>query len=190
MGMGLYDAAFATLTRLYGTAARKPITGITLIAGFASTIGWPISAYLDAHFGWRTACLVWAAVHLLLALPLNLTLPRASLQKAVPQSENDAQTGRTERVDRSQGEPRALGHGGRCLRFRGNRLREHRRVGGAADDVDPDGRNAGSRDPRRHPDRSFTSDRAYPSKPVGSVATILSCRPSWQRSPIHWVSSL
>jgi MFS family permease len=83
MGMGLYDAAFATLTRLYGTAARKPITGITLIAGFASTIGWPISAYLDAHFGWRTACLVWAAVHLLLALPLNLTLPRAALKGAV-----------------------------------------------------------------------------------------------------------
>ena len=38
MGMGLYEAAFATLTRIYGYAARKPITGITLIAGFASTI--------------------------------------------------------------------------------------------------------------------------------------------------------
>jgi MFS family permease len=34
MAMGLYDPAFATLTGLYGRAARGPITGITLIAGF------------------------------------------------------------------------------------------------------------------------------------------------------------
>ena len=91
MGMGLYDAAFATLTRIYGTAARKPITGITLIAGFASTVGWPISAYLDAYFGWRIACLVWAAAHLLLALPLNLTLPRAPQLPPAPKStENES----------------------------------------------------------------------------------------------------
>jgi len=33
---------------MYGYAARRPITGITLIAGFASTVGWPVTAYLDA----------------------------------------------------------------------------------------------------------------------------------------------
>ena len=82
MGMGLYEAAFATLTRIYGYAARKPITGITLIAGFASTVGWPITAYLDAHYGWRAACQVWALIHLALALPLNLSLPRAEPLKA------------------------------------------------------------------------------------------------------------
>lgn len=80
MGMGLYEAAFATLTRLYGIAARQPITGITLIAGFASTVGWPVTAWLDAHYGWRIACQVWAVVHLLVALPLNLFLPRASAE--------------------------------------------------------------------------------------------------------------
>ena len=62
MAMGLYDPAFATLTGLYGRAARGPITGITLIAGFASTVGWPLSAFLDAQFGWREACLIWAAL--------------------------------------------------------------------------------------------------------------------------------
>jgi MFS family permease len=78
MAMGLYDPAFATLTGLYGHTARGPITGITLIAGFASTIGWPLSALLEAHFGWRGACLVWAALHLLIGLPLNrLLIPRA-----------------------------------------------------------------------------------------------------------------
>jgi MFS family permease len=44
MGSGLYEAAFATLVRLYGQGARSAITGITLIAGFASTVGWPLSA--------------------------------------------------------------------------------------------------------------------------------------------------
>jgi MFS family permease len=46
MAMGRYEAAFATLTGLYGRAARGPITGLTLIAGFASTVGWPLSAFL------------------------------------------------------------------------------------------------------------------------------------------------
>jgi hypothetical protein len=78
MALGLYDPAFATLTGLYGRAARGPITGITLIAGFASTVGWPLSAFLDAQFGWRAACLVWAALHVLIGLPLNrLLIPRA-----------------------------------------------------------------------------------------------------------------
>jgi len=77
MGSGLYEAAFATLVRLYGVGARGAITGITLLAGFASTIGWPLSAALEAGLGWRGACFCWAALHLLLGLPLNLMLPRA-----------------------------------------------------------------------------------------------------------------
>ena len=82
MGSGLYEAAFATLVRLYGHDARNAITGVTLFAGFASTIGWPLSAWLEAHFGWRGACLAWAALHLLVGLPLNLSLPRATRRSA------------------------------------------------------------------------------------------------------------
>ena len=74
MAMGLYDAAFAALVRIYGSGARKPITGITLIAGFASTVGWPLTAYMDAQIGWRAACFVWAALHVLIALPANWRL--------------------------------------------------------------------------------------------------------------------
>jgi MFS family permease len=78
MALGLYDPAFAALTRLYGSTARAPITGITLIAGFASTIGWPASAWFQHAFGWREACLIWAALNLLVALPLNwLVIPAA-----------------------------------------------------------------------------------------------------------------
>src|SRR5687768_3747563 len=60
MTMGLYDAAFSTLAGIYGPKARGPITGITLLAGFASTICWPISAWLEAEVGWRLACFFWA----------------------------------------------------------------------------------------------------------------------------------
>lgn len=77
MGSGLYESAFAALVRLYGKDARKSITGITLIAGFASTVGWPLSAWLESHFGWRNACFAWAALHALVGLPLNALLPRA-----------------------------------------------------------------------------------------------------------------
>jgi len=77
MGLGLYDAAFAALGRLYGTTARNAITGITLVAGFASTIGWPLTAWGLAEFGWRQTCLAWALAHIVCGLPLNLlVLPR------------------------------------------------------------------------------------------------------------------
>jgi MFS family permease len=76
MGSGLYEAAFSALVRLYGHGSRSAITGITLIAGFASTVGWPLSTLLEAEVGWRGACIVWASLHLLLGLPLNAALPR------------------------------------------------------------------------------------------------------------------
>lgn len=71
MGYGLYDAAFGALGRIYGEAARGPITGITLIAGFASTVGWPLTALGLSHIGWRDTCFAWAAAHILIGLPLN-----------------------------------------------------------------------------------------------------------------------
>src|SRR5947208_617451 len=78
MGSGLYEAGFAALVRLYGRGSRDAITGITLIAGFASTVGWPVSTLLEAQVGWRGACLVWAGLHLVLGIPLNLLLPKAA----------------------------------------------------------------------------------------------------------------
>lgn len=95
MGAGLYEAAFATLVRLQGQHARGAITGITLLAGLASTVGWPLSAWMEAQFGWRGACLGWAALHLVLGLPLNASLPRTEALPApealAPQSSAVAQ---------------------------------------------------------------------------------------------------
>jgi predicted MFS family arabinose efflux permease len=84
MGSGLYEAAFAALVRLYGRDARNAITGITLIAGFASTVGWPLSTLLEAQFGWRGACWAWAGLHLALGLPLNAWLPRPPRSAVAP----------------------------------------------------------------------------------------------------------
>ena len=74
MSAGLYDAAFAALGRIYGDAARRSITGITLLAGFASTIGWPLSAWGLETIGWRNTCFAWAAAHILIGLPINLIM--------------------------------------------------------------------------------------------------------------------
>jgi predicted MFS family arabinose efflux permease len=76
MGCGLYDAAFAALGRIYGDQARRAVTGITLLAGFASTVGWPLTALGLESIGWRNTCFAWAAAHILIGLPINfLMLP-------------------------------------------------------------------------------------------------------------------
>ena len=83
MGFGLYDAAFAALGRIYGDAARGSITGITLMAGFASTVGWPLTALGLETIGWRNTCFAWAAAHILIGLPINFfMLPAVKGAKA------------------------------------------------------------------------------------------------------------
>ena len=78
MGAGLYEAAFAAIVRLRGAESRRAITGVTLLAGFASTVGWPLTDWFCSFAGWRGACLGWAFLHLAVALPLHLLLPPCS----------------------------------------------------------------------------------------------------------------
>jgi len=94
MAAGLYEAGFAALVHLYGKEARGAITGITLFGGFASTVGWPLSAWLELEWGWRATCLAWAGLHLLLGLPLNWRLPAlpvAAHPAATPLDETQAE---------------------------------------------------------------------------------------------------
>jgi MFS family permease len=74
MGTGLYDAVFAALGKMYGREARTPITNLTLFGGFASTVCWPLSAFLAESFGWRSACLIYAGLHLVISLPLQMAV--------------------------------------------------------------------------------------------------------------------
>jgi MFS family permease len=99
MGAGLYDATFATLGRLYGTDARRAITAVTLWGGFASTVCWPLSAWLVEAAGWRGACLAYAGLHLAVTLPLALTvIPREARRTPEVRSEA-ALTGGGQRRD-------------------------------------------------------------------------------------------
>ncbi|RYJ63144.1 MFS transporter [Pseudomonas songnenensis] len=94
MALGLYESAFSTLTGIFGRDARGAITGITLLAGFASTICWPISGWLNAEYGWRATCLTWAGVHLLLGLPLNRLLIPVGVQRVMSPAERSQANGR------------------------------------------------------------------------------------------------
>src|SRR5438093_12260854 len=73
----LYDPAFATLGRIFGAAARAPITALTLAGGFASTVSWPTTHLLIERLGVRGTYLVYALLLALVAAPLHaLALPR------------------------------------------------------------------------------------------------------------------
>ncbi len=79
MGIGaalaLYDAAFATVVEVLGTESRRTIATITLIAGFASSIGWPITSAIEQSFSWRESLIFWALMNILICLPLHAFLP-------------------------------------------------------------------------------------------------------------------
>ncbi|HMK81907.1 MAG TPA: MFS transporter [Xanthobacteraceae bacterium] len=77
MAASLYDPAFATLGRIFGGQARSPITALTLIGGFASTVSWPLTYLLLQHLGWKGTYLAYAALLALVAAPLHaFALPR------------------------------------------------------------------------------------------------------------------
>ncbi|QDC00832.1 MFS transporter [Mesorhizobium sp. 8] len=78
MSASLYDAGFGTLGRLYGKDARGAITSLTLFGGFASTVCWPLSAFLVEHFGWRATCFTYAGIQLVISLPAFLMLVPAA----------------------------------------------------------------------------------------------------------------
>jgi MFS family permease len=82
MGCGLYDAVFAALGRLYGGEARGPITNLTLFGGFSSTVCWPLSAFMIEHAGWRAACFIYAALHIAVALPMQMAAIRGTTKSA------------------------------------------------------------------------------------------------------------
>ena len=79
----LYDPAFSTLGRIFGIAARRPITALTLAGGFASTVSWPATHLLIQSAGWRGTYLVYAALLALVAAPLHaFALPRTRTDPA------------------------------------------------------------------------------------------------------------
>ncbi|WP_409488095.1 MFS transporter [Pseudomonas promysalinigenes] len=98
MAMGLYEALFATLGGLYGEGAGKAITGITLIAGFASTLSWPAVALGIEHIGWRATCVCYALLLLVVVAPLYWrVLPEGGRVELPARSQAQASTMGVER---------------------------------------------------------------------------------------------
>lgn len=77
MRLTLYDAAFATLTRILGQEARRPISQITLLGGLASTVFWPLGMLFADWWGWRGTAVANAGIALLVTVPLHWLIPRA-----------------------------------------------------------------------------------------------------------------
>lgn len=83
MRMTLYEAAFAALARAGGAAAARPIAGVTLLGGLASTVFWPLGQALAEALGWRDTLLVYAGVALL-TVPLHAAIPDRRPDPALP----------------------------------------------------------------------------------------------------------
>ena len=71
-----YETGFAALTAIRGRQARRPIAHVTLIAGFASTVFWPLIHWLLFYMDWRGVCMVLAGINLAIALPIHALIPR------------------------------------------------------------------------------------------------------------------
>jgi hypothetical protein len=96
MALTLYDPAFATLHVMSGALYRRAVTALTLFGGFASTAFWPLALGLEQGFGWRAAFGVFAALHLVVCLPVHVTaiprgMPGGAVRPSAPRaSEADA----------------------------------------------------------------------------------------------------
>ena len=91
MAAGMFEVAFAAIVHLFGKNSRNALTGVTLVAGFASVAGWTLSVFVEARYGWRGACWFWAAMNVFVAMPLNALLPGTATEND-PTSNSDAQT--------------------------------------------------------------------------------------------------
>lgn len=83
----LYSAAFVAIVQIGVPRPQRSITHLTLIAGFASTLFWPLTSALHAHLTWREVYLLFAALNLGLCLPIHAWLMRLSRRHATAGSQ-------------------------------------------------------------------------------------------------------
>ncbi|WP_033413298.1 MFS transporter [Actinomycetospora chiangmaiensis] len=78
-----YPPAFAAITGWYGPDRLRPLTTVTLVAGFASTVFAPLTAALVGALSWRDAYLVLALVLAVVTVPLHAVFLRVPWTAAV-----------------------------------------------------------------------------------------------------------
>lgn len=87
----LYSTAFALLAQTTAPQAQRSITYLTLIAGFASTIFWPLTTWMLQGLNWHQVYFVFAGLHVVVCLPLHLWLTHfARIAAQRPPAEHEA----------------------------------------------------------------------------------------------------
>lgn len=104
MRFATYDAAFASLAQITGGSARRAISYLSLFGGLSSTAFWPASHYLGLSIGWQNTMLLYAALHLVLCLPIHALV----LRHAKPSREDDGDAAIPQRVLSSGERRRAI----------------------------------------------------------------------------------
>jgi len=92
----LYDAAFAALVQAVPSRGRAAISYLTLYGAYASTVFWVIGHYLNEAYGWRGTLLIFAAINLVVCLPLNwlgLSRRESATESAATKGPERAQDG-------------------------------------------------------------------------------------------------
>lgn len=74
MAGALYEPLFVVLTYHFRADARRAITALTLVAGFASTVFVPLIEILLRLLHWRDVLLVLAALNFVVCVPLHATV--------------------------------------------------------------------------------------------------------------------
>lgn len=70
----LYNTAFAVLVQIDPQTAPRRITYLTLIAGFSSTLFWPLATRLLTVFTWREIYLFYAGLQVFICFPIHFWL--------------------------------------------------------------------------------------------------------------------
>jgi MFS family permease len=100
----LYETCFAFLTRRLGPLARPAIIRVTLLGGLASTLAFPLGAFIAHHGGWRWAFAGFAGLEIAVAAPafwLGGRLLRRTERLGAPQP--PVATGAARRALRTRG---------------------------------------------------------------------------------------
>ena len=82
----LYATAFVAIVQSGPVGAQRSITHLTLIAGFASTLFWPITTWLHGYLDWREVYFVFAGMNLAFCMPLHAWLVRLSRRRQAARS--------------------------------------------------------------------------------------------------------
>jgi MFS family permease len=102
----LYDAAFTALTQARGPGARRAISQLTLIGGFASTLFWPLTTVLLNSFDWRDIYRIYAVLQFALCVPLHWLLLPGPIRSAAPKAPQAIQTAESSAVAYLEGDAR------------------------------------------------------------------------------------